>query len=476
MVQIQHRQLVKAKVGYFGIGLATYWDQFEGLKERLEGYMDKVQKRIESFGSQVISAGLVDNEFKAVEAGVRFKQEDVDLIVCYVTTYATSSTIVPIALKNKDTPILILNLQPTAAMDYENTDTGEWLANCQACSAPEISCAFARCNVKFNVVSGMLDEDPKAWEEISDWIKAAGVKRTLNSNRCGYLGHYYPGMLDMYSDFTMLHGQLGAHVEILEMDDLQKRVENADPAKIEEIKEQAMRMFELDENARGENFEWACRVAAGLEKLVDDFRLNSLAYYYRGLDGNEFERLQSGMILGNSLLTAKGIPCSGEADIKNAMAMLIMDSLGAGGSFTELYGMDFIENFVLMGHDGPGHLAISDRKPILRGLGLYHGKRGHGVSVEFNVKTGPVTILGLTQTSQGRLKLNAAQGESIPGPILKIGNTNSRIQFPIGPGEFVTRWAEAGQTHHCALGVGHHIHTIRKIARMMDIELEVICE
>ena len=322
----------------------------------------------------------------------------------------------------------------------------------------------------------MLDGDPKAWEEISDWIKAAGVKRTLQSNRCGFLGHYYPGMLDMYFDFTMLHGQLGSHVEILEMDDFKKRVETADPAKIEEIKEQAWAMFELDENARDENFEWACRVAAGLEKLVDDFKLNSLAYYYRGLDDNEFKRLQSGMILGNSLLTAKGIPCSGEADIKNAMAMLIMDSLEAGGSFTELYGMDFIENFVLMGHDGSGHLAISDRKPILRCLGLYHGKRGHGVSVEFNVKTGPVTVLGLTQTGQGRLKLNAAQGESIPGPILKIGNTNSRIQFPIGPGEFVTRWAEAGQTHHCALGVGHHIHAIRKIARIMDIELEVICE
>lgn len=85
-------------------------------------------------------------------------------------------------------------------------------------------------------------------------------------------------------------------------------------------------------------------------------------------------------------------------------------------SYTEFYAMDFREGFVLMGHDGPGHIAISDAKPVLRGLGLYHGKRGHGVSVEFKVRNGPVTILGLTQTAEGRFKMLAAEGESIDHP------------------------------------------------------------
>jgi L-arabinose isomerase len=146
-----------------------------------------------------------------------------------------------------------------------------------------------------------------------------------------------------------------------------------------------------------------------------------------------------------------------------------MDRLGAGGSFTEFYAMDFNENFVLMGHDGPAHLAIGGRKPVLRGLGLYHGKRGSGVSVEFHVKTGPVTLLGVTQTAEGSLKMLTAEGQSIPGPILKIGNTNSRLQFPLGPAEFVNRWCEQGPTHHCALGIGHVKGCIAKVAELAGI-------
>ena len=205
--------------------------------------------------------------------------------------------------------------------------------------------------------------------------------------------------------------------------------------------------------------------------MVQDFALDGLTYYYRGLDGNEFERLGAGLILGNSLLTARGIPASGEGDLKTCLAMMMMDRFGAGGSYTEFYAMDFRENFLLMGHDGPGHIAISDARPTLRGLGLYHGKRGYGISVEFKVKAGPVTILSLTQTAEGRLKLIGAEGESLPGPILRIGNTNSRLRFRLGPAEFINRWSMEGPTHHCALGVGHNLARIGKLASLLKIPL-----
>jgi L-arabinose isomerase len=215
----------------------------------------------------------------------------------------------------------------------------------------------------------------------------------------------------------------------------------------------------------------ACQVAVALDRMVEDFDLQGLTYYYRGLDGNEYERLGAGVILGCSLLTARGIPCSGEGDLKNCHAMKIMDLLGAGGSYTEFYAMDFDEDFLLMGHDGPFHLRIAEGRPILRGLGLYHGKRGYGVSVEANVKLGPVSLLALTQTADGRLKILASQGESIPGATLSIGNTNSRIKFDCGLTNWVNRWCEQGPTHHCALGVGHELPSIRRIARMLELEL-----
>jgi L-arabinose isomerase len=460
---------VKAKVGVFGIGLAAYWPQFPGLRERLSGYQRELETRLAET-AEVVSAGLVDTAEAARAAGSLFRREEVDLVFCYVGTYATSSQVLP-AVQQAGAPVVVLNLQPTAALDYERTDTGEWLANCSVCCVPEISNAFLRAGIDFQVVSGMLFGDEAAWREIEQWCRAAAVVRALGRARIGFLGHTYPGMLDMYSDFTMVHAQLGAHVEVLEMCDLARRVREAGPEEVERKLEETRAVFEIDASVAEEELAWAARVACGLDRLAADFSLDGLAYYYRGLDGNEYERLGAGMILGNSLLTARGIPASGEGDLKNCIAMMVMDRLGAGGSYTEFYAMDFREGFLLMGHDGPGHIAISDRRPILRGLGLYHGKRGWGVSVEFNVRTGPVTILGLTQTRDGKLKMIAAEGESLPGPILRIGNTNSRLRFRLPPAEFVNRWCAEGPTHHCALGVGHRLGELRKVARLAGLSL-----
>jgi L-arabinose isomerase len=192
------------------------------------------------------------------------------------------------------------------------------------------------------------------------------------------------------------------------------------------------------------------------------------------LNGNEFEQLGATLIVGNSLLTARGVPCSGEGDQKTCISMFIMDRLHAGGSYTEFYAMDFVEQFILMGHDGPAHIAIGDQKPKLRGLGLFHGKRGYGLSVQFQVKCGPITILGTTQTADGRLKFLAAEGESLPGKTLQIGNTNSRLRFALPPAEFMDAWCMHGPTHHVALGVGHQLSKIEKVARLMGVELAVV--
>ena len=459
-----------APIGVFGIGLAAYWPQFPGMRERLLGYQRTVEDRVKGFGAAVVSAGMVDTPQAARAAGELFHREDVELILCYVATYATSSQVLPVVQKAR-VPVLVLNLQPSAALDYETADTAEWLANCSVCCAPEIANAFARARIDFQVVSGQLHDDAAAWSEIEDWCRAAAVARAVRQARIGFLGHTYPGMLDMYSDFTAMHAQLGAHIELLEMDDLAKRVASAQAGVIAAKVEQTREMFGIATDVDAADLEWAAQVAVGLDRLIADFALDGLTYYYRGLDGNEFERLGAGLILGNTLLTARGIPASGEGDLKTCFAMLMMDRLGAGGSYTEFYAMDFRESFVLMGHDGPGHIAISDRKPVLRGLGLYHGKRGSGVSVEFKVKTGPVTILGMTQTAEGRLKLVGAEGESLPGPILRIGNTNSRLRFSLGPAEFVNRWCAEGPTHHCALGVGHNLARIAKLAKLLEIPL-----
>jgi L-arabinose isomerase len=470
-----------ARVGVFGIGLAAYWPQFEGLRERLEGYQRHIETRLADLGADVVSAGLVDTPQAARRAGDELAAARVDLVLVYTATYATSSQVLPV-VQAAAAPVVILNLQPTRTLDYEAMTTGEWLANCSACCVPEIAGAFTRARIAYRTITGtLLDGDP-AWDGLREWLDAATAVRSLRSSRIGFLGHTYPGMLDMYSDFTQVHAQTGAHVEVLEIDDLVARVEGADAEAVQRKGDEIRETFDLADagvdpiaaEITPEVFAWSARVAVGLDRLVEDFELDGLTYYYRGVDGNSAERVTSGLIVGNSLLTARGIPAAGEGDLKTNIAMLLLDRLGAGGSYTEFYALDFEEGFVLMGHDGPGHLAIAEGRPVARALKLYHGKAGAGLSIEMKVRLGPVTILGVSQTADGNLKLIAAEGESIPGPTFQIGNTNSRIRFAAGPTAFFDAWCAEGPTHHVALGVGHQLSRIRKAADLLGVELAVV--
>src|SRR3954453_10184495 len=342
------RPAPRARVGVLGIGLEAYWPQFDGLRDRVVGYQRRVEERVAALGAEVVSAGLVDTPQRAREAGDEFAAAQVDVVLCHAVTYATSSRVLP-AVQGEKVPVVLLGLPPTASLDYANTGTGEWLANCAACCVPELAGAFTRARIPYDTVAGTIDDDERAWAKIGAWVRAAGVARALRGSRIGFLGHVYPGMLDMYTDFTTAHAQVGAHIEVLEIDDLAARVATATDAEVEAKVAEIRAMFAFanpsDDPIAGpiepEALDWSARVAVGLDKLVADFELDALTYYYRGVGDNDAERLGAGLIVGNSLLTARGIPTAGEADLKTNLAQLILDRLGAGGSYTEYYALDF---------------------------------------------------------------------------------------------------------------------------------------
>ncbi|KAA2240238.1 arabinose isomerase [Chitinophaga agrisoli] len=469
------------KVGLFGIGLETYWHQFNGLQARLEGYQQTIAQRLEQPGLQVVNAGLVDTVEKARNAAATFKQEDVAVIFLYVSTYALSATVLPVVQKAK-VPVVILNLQPVKAIDYNwfnnlgdrGLMTGEWLANCQACAVPEIANVFNRSGIQFFQVTGTLD-DAEAWAEIGDWVAAAGVAQAMQLNRMGVLGHYYNGMLDIYSDLTLQAASFGGHIQHLEMCDLAAFHKQVEPAEVEQKRKEIFAAFEVLDECPAHEIDRAATTAVALDKLVAHYQLGSLCYYYEGTADSGYEDLISSVITGNSMLTARHVPVAGEYEVKNAQAMKIMDLFGAGGSFTEFYGLDFNDDIVLMGHDGPGHLAIAEGKPLLKPLGVYHGKPGKGLSVEMKVKHGPVTLLSVVETGNGRLKLLVAEGDSVAGPILQIGNTNSRYKFPLDIKTFVNNWCKEGPAHHCAIGVGHIGSKLEKLGALLGMEVVRVC-
>ncbi|MEI6673728.1 MAG: arabinose isomerase [Verrucomicrobiota bacterium] len=470
------------RVGLFGIGLDTYWLQFAGLKERLEGYVSRVADKLARPGVEVVNLGLVDNPDRAYAAGREFRRADVDIIFLYVTTYALSSTVLPVVRRAK-VPVVVLNIVPEPAIDYAKFNaqgdrtqmTGDWLAYCSACPVPEIANVFQRCGIAFHQITGVLENDPACWQEVDAWVEAARVAAGMATNRLGLMGHYYGGMLDIYSDLTLQCATFGTHVEMLEVDELAALRREVSDAAIAARLLEFDAVFEVQADCPAADLAEAARTAVALDRLVADHRLGSLAYFYNGTGVGENEAALASIILGTSQLTGRGIPVAGEYEVKNVQAMKIMDLFGAGGSFTEYYAMDFTDDVVLMGHDGPGHIAIAQGKTKVRPLKVYHGKVGRGVSVEMAVKHGPVTLLSVIEQPGGKLALLCAQAESVPGPILEIGNTNSRYRFPCGARAFVQQWNAAGPAHHCAVGLGHLADKLEKLGFLLGIETIRVC-
>jgi len=470
------------RVGLFGIGLDTYWGQYAGLLDRLQGYQAIIAQKLATFNAQVIDAGMVDTVAKAHTAADLFKREDVGIIFLFVSTYALSATVLPVVQKAK-VPVIVLNLQPVRAIDYAAFNalgdrtkmTGEWLAHCQACSLPEIANVFNRARIDFHQITGTLNDDPEAWDAIADWIAAAAVAQQMALNRLGLLGHYYNGMLDIYSDPTQHAAFFGTHVEHLEMAELKALHENVSQAQLEQKIAQIHAEFDVMPDCAAAEIARAAQTAVALDHLVAAHDLGSLAYFYNGTGDTPYENIIASVIVGCSLLTANHVPVAGEYEVKNAQAMKIMDCFGAGGSFTEFYAMDFNDDIILMGHDGPGHIAIAEGKPKLRPLSEFHGKIGHGLSVEMVVRQGNVTLLSVIQTFDGQLKLLVAEGKTVPGPILEIGNTNSRYRFPIGVRVFMNEWCTHGPAHHCAVGIGHIASKIEKLGAILNMDVIRVC-
>jgi L-arabinose isomerase len=443
----------RPRVGLVAGGLAAYWPQFPDLLPQLQESARYVAQRFNQLDADVFDVGFISDPVEGATAAEQLRKADCDLVVVFLTTYLTASMVLPIAQRSQ-APVLIIDLQPSEAMDHGSFDTGKWLAYCGQCPVPEVGNVFRRAGIKFRSVSGHL-KDENAWRRIGRWISAAHVRATLRHARHGLMGHLYPGMLDVSTDLTLISTQFGSHVEVLEFDDLRVRVENVTDAEVSERKALARKIFTLDESVNDDDFTWGAKVSVGLDRLVDDFALDSVAYYHRGLNGEQHERLGAGMIMGSSLLTARGVPMAGEYELRTSVAQLASEAIGAGGSFTEIQALNFLDGVVEMGHDGPAHLAVSARDPLLRGLGVYHGKRGWGVSVEFDVKHGPVTTFGIGQDRDGTLVFVASEGEVVAGPLLEIGNTTSRVDFGTDPGEWVDAWSATGIGHHWALSIGH---------------------
>jgi len=483
-MQIERRRPLTGNVGIFAVGHDTYWPQFEGLLDDLMKYHGIFKRKVEANGVNVIDFGMADNAASAYEMVKRIKAADLDLIFCNMVTYATSCTW-GIICKEVGVPIVLTALQPLKAMDYSKASIQMQLRNDNVCSVAEFTGVAVRMGRKPPpMILGVLEGDPIADRELAEWCQIAKVLHDVHGARIGLMGHVLEAMLDMHTDPAMFTAHFGLHVVQCEPDDVMRHLRTVTDAEIKAKADEYLAFFDTPDpvsdpvtrKLTDEDLSVAAKVGVALDKFVEAGDLDGLAYYYEAEEGSEMRQMVTNFIVGNSLLTAAGFPMCGELDLKTCVAMMIMDRLDIGGSFAEFHPVDFNEGFVLVGHDGPHHVNIAEGKPVLRSLTKYHGKPGYGASVEFKLKEGPISMLGLTQTYDGRFKFVIAEGQSMHGPIPPTGNTNTRGFFKPDVRTFLKRWVAEGPTHHYALGVGHHAQTLKKIADCLGIESVIVAE
>jgi L-arabinose isomerase len=475
-----------ANVGVVAVGHRAYWPQFDGLLDEMVRKLAHLVKRLQAHRLTVTEFGMVDCAEAAYEVVPRIKAADLDLLFVDMVTYATSSTFGVMA-RSLDVPIVLVALQPLKAMDYARGTTFMQLCNDDFCSVSEFLGVALRMGKRApDVILGRMENDPASAEEIARWCRIARALHDLKRARIGHMGHVLEAMLDMHTDPTAVTAAFGCHVAQVEPDDVMKhfRPLSGGEPEVQSRKREILDFFDtpdpvsdpITHKLTEEDLDRAARASVALDRMIAEKHLDGLAYYYEAEEGSPMRELMANLIVGNSLLTSAGFPMCGEHDIKTCVAMLIMDRMEMGGSFAEFHPIDFERDTVLVGHDGPHHINIADRKPVLRSLKKYHGKPGSGASVEFNIRTGPITILSIGVKSDGHFKFVIAEGESLAGPIPPTGNTNTHGRFKPDVRTFLRRWVAEGPTHHFALGVGHRARELSKVAEILGIDSAVVTD
>lgn len=469
----------QAKIAIVTLGHYIYFQQFDTLRAELMQKADDFASLIDTSKCELVNAGYIDCVDDAFQAVQKLKKEDIDLLFVILSTYVPSAVCAPFA-RYLDIPQVLVGIQPLNHLDYSHTTTYIQLANDDICAMPEIAGVYERLGKDIPpCIVAASSQTERVKKEVAEWVAAATAMAGFKYETFGYLGHTYEGMYDMHTDPTAFSAAFGSHVKMLEMCELSDLSYKVSCDEIDSQIDEIMNTFEicdpsvdpLTDHVQKSDLEYSARQSVALKKLVANNKLTALAYYYKSEPENPYEQLAANLIIGNTLLTSSGIPLAGEADLKTAAAMLIMKNVGGGGSFAEIHPFDISDDVVLIGHDGPHNIAIAQGKPRLRKLKKFHGKSGSGIGVEFSLKAGPVTLLSINVDRNGKFRMIAAEGISVAGDIPQTGNTNTRVSFGTDVCAFLSRWCEAGPTHHLALGVGHHINTLRKFAKMSKIEL-----
>lgn len=458
---------IRPRIALLPTGHKIYWGQFPNLKKMGTAMYEKLLSRLSEF-ADVVSPGLVDTFEAAEEAAKQLSASGADILLIFPFGYTTGTMIVPV-VRAMDIPIRVLNAHEDAAYDYKTADTELYLHHEGACCIPEYAGTLVSLGRKFRVITGHFGEE-RFWDEIRRDAYGMAAATAFSRCRFGVIGNTYTHMTDMPTDehrVLKATGQLLARPEVEEIEEAWKRVT---PAQIEDMFNQFRDFYDVDETVKDEHMYESARIAVAFDEVIRKHRIDAFGFYWWG-EKPYMTELRAQSALAVSRLTALGIPGVTEGDIKTAMAMKALDLLGGGGMFLEFFSSDFVEDFILVGHDGPSNVNVAKGKPVLQHLEVIHGKTGEGLGIDFAMAEGPCTLLNLTQFGTDKaFKLIYSVGEVVPGDVLNIGNPNCRVKVGKPIHVFFEDWCQQGPGHHTALGVGDFSREIEAFAEKMAFD------
>ena len=465
----------KARVGVFSIALGAYLPQFPSLVPEFEAQYEAFKKTIPDT-VEVIDGGMITTKEQSQAAGDKFRAADVDLVFMQLLTYATSYNMLP-AIRDLDVPVVLVNVQKLKALDYDHTDIASWLGEGYACGAVGESAAdLQRFGKRFDVITGVVEGgDPTVQHEIEDWCKAAQVRRRFRDTNIAQIGRPYPGMMDLYIDETNLYRRMFLYTKQFDWEKMWAIADNiTDDATIRSKAQEILDTFDIEGGGSIEEVWEMAKYVVAFEQWVKDEKLGLIASHYDGFAQGKAGVLDSMLIPAFSMLIKQGTACAVEGDMKVAMGMSILSTIAGEGQLAEMYSIDFNDDTAIIGHSGSGDARISGKKPTMKIVKVFHGKTGGGYLTQFYPRLGPVTYLAITQDGDGNFKFIVAEAENSDKKVLSIGDTNNRVQFTCGAREFVNRWSLAGPTHHFAEATGRHIDTILKVAKILNVPVEIV--
>lgn len=452
------------RIGVLPTGHQMYWGQFPGLKEKGLGMWERFRRRLEEIG-EVIAPELVDEPEKARRAGELFREKKVDLVFIFPLGYTTGMVMAP-AVRELSVPLRILNAHVDRSYNYATADTAEYLYHEGPCCVPEYAGTLVSLGKPFRVRTGHFAQE-RLWGEIAADCVGAAAARAFGEMNFGVIGSTYTNMTDMPIDEHRLLRATGKLLVRPEVEEIEEAFAAVTDGELQDMYGQFRRMYDVEENVTNEHLRFSAQAAVAYDKVITAHDLSAFGYYWWG-QKEHTTQLRSQSALAVSRLSALGRPGVTEGDVKTAMAMKILDLLGGGGMFLEFFAMDFDEDFVLMGHDGPSNVNVAEGRPRLQHLAVHHGKTGHGLGIDFRMKKGPITLLNLTQFDAGEtFKLIYTIAEVIDGDTLNIGNPNCRVRLQKPIPEFFDVWCRQGPCHHIALGLGDHAGGLEAFAEAM---------